>query len=123
MSLLHAPISKVVHRNRRIRHQEICSEFDHRRNSRRRFKQNGPAIIHSLDVESQRGFDGVDLLAIKLFDDCRLARIIKPSATLHTLSIGEEDCRSKQDFLGVGILHHQDTHLALLLADLLQNRE
>lgn len=97
MSLLQAPISKrcteTASGTRRYAANTIKSSG--------RFKQNGPAIIHSLDIKSKRGFDGVDLLAIKLFDNCRLARIIKPSATLHTLSIGEDDCRSKQDFLGV----------------------
>ncbi len=38
-----------------------------------------PVVLHSLDVEAQRGRDGVHVLAVELLQHCRLAGVVQTS--------------------------------------------
>lgn len=38
-----------------------------------------PVVLEGLDVESEGGRDGVDVLAVELLQDRRLARVVQPA--------------------------------------------
>jgi hypothetical protein len=124
--------------------------------------QSRPAVVHRLYVEPERWLNGVNVFAIELFDDCRLARVVqapayhrpppltssqplvRESTPAHflpwmdaldrggqgvecrqTSAHGSWRCSSKRVCVRemAGHIHHQDTHLALHLADFLQDRQ
>ena len=42
--------------------------------------QSRPAVVHRLYVEPERWLNGVNVFAIELFDDCRLAGVVQAPA-------------------------------------------
>ena len=46
-----------------------------------------PLVLQSLDVESQRWRDGVDVFTVELFEHCRLAGVVQSTARMCTVSL------------------------------------
>ena len=144
----------VVHAFKLFMLMTICTQKE-------RGAQSRPAVVHRLYVEPERRLNGVNVFAIELFDDCRLARVVEAPAchrpppspwspplvreSTHAALAPEHEwtrwrpggqglnggrparTRCRRAFVCVGRMaghiHHQDAHLALHLADLLQDRQ